>query len=159
MLNSGFTLIELLIVISIIAILGALSSFGLKDAFANARNTQRLSDLKQYQTALEAYGNRGSGLYIARTADAGTRVSTIVCTDMGLSVSDCPEDPQYIKNASSWSYYSFESNGTDGTLSATNYVMWARNEDSTTSYSVVCSTGKSGKMASAPSATNGVCPI
>lgn len=155
----GFTLIELLITISIIIVLAGLSAFGLRGAYENARNTQRLSDLKQYQTGLEAYSNLTNGLYKARNSGTGTRMSTILCTDLGMTSGSCPEDPLYVKNPSSWSFYTFETNGTDGTVNATSYVMWGRTEENITMYYVVCSNGKSGKVATAPNDNNGTCPL
>lgn len=155
----GFTLIELLVVISIVVLLSAFSAFGLRGSFENARNTQRQSDLKQYQTAVEAYANSKNGVYVSRINGNGVRASTVLCTDIGLTSGSCPEDPLYLKNPSSWMYYMFESNGVEGTLSATSYVMWARIEGATTSYSVICSTGKSGKVTTDPGGNNGACPL
>jgi prepilin-type N-terminal cleavage/methylation domain-containing protein len=55
--KSGFTLIELLIAIAIIAILTAFGTFAFQQALAKARDAQRRNDLKQLQTALQAYYN------------------------------------------------------------------------------------------------------
>ena len=53
MKKKGFTLIELLIVIAIIGLLSTLAIISMSGARAKARDAQRLSDLKQIQTALE----------------------------------------------------------------------------------------------------------
>ncbi|MBI4036037.1 prepilin-type N-terminal cleavage/methylation domain-containing protein [Candidatus Daviesbacteria bacterium] len=54
-MKNGFTLIELLVTISIIAILMAISIASYDNLTKNARDSQRKSDLKQIQSALEQY--------------------------------------------------------------------------------------------------------
>jgi len=53
--NKGFTLIELLIVIAIIGVLTSVVFAVVKSAKIKARNAKRLSDIHQYETALELY--------------------------------------------------------------------------------------------------------
>lgn len=55
MKRKGFTLIELLVVIAIIGLLSTLAVVALGSAREKARDSKRLSDLKQVQTALEMY--------------------------------------------------------------------------------------------------------
>ena len=55
--KKGFTLIELLIVIAIIGLLSTLAVVALGNARTKARDTKRLSDIKQIQNALEMYFN------------------------------------------------------------------------------------------------------
>ncbi|KKQ27441.1 MAG: hypothetical protein US42_C0009G0031 [Candidatus Magasanikbacteria bacterium GW2011_GWC2_37_14] len=55
MKKRGFTLIELLVVIAIIGLLSTLAVVALGSARLKARDSKRLSDLKQVQTALELY--------------------------------------------------------------------------------------------------------
>jgi len=58
--KKGFTLIELLVVIAIIGLLSSIVLVSLNTARAKARDTRRMSDLKQFQTALElCYDKRG----------------------------------------------------------------------------------------------------
>ena len=53
--KKGFTLIELLVVIAIIGLLSTLAVVALGSARVKARDSKRVSDLKQVQTALELY--------------------------------------------------------------------------------------------------------
>lgn len=53
--NQGFTLIEVLIVVVIIGILATLAIISLTSVRAKARDSKRISDIKQLQTALELY--------------------------------------------------------------------------------------------------------
>lgn len=55
--KKGFTLVELLIAISIMAVLSTLGFSLFKSSLARARDSKRMSDLKQIQTALELYHN------------------------------------------------------------------------------------------------------
>jgi general secretion pathway protein G len=59
--KKGFTLIELLVVIAIIGLLSTLAVVALGNARVKARDSKRLSDLKQMQTALELYYTDQSG--------------------------------------------------------------------------------------------------
>jgi type II secretion system protein G len=53
--QQGFTLIELLVVISIIGLLASVVLVSLNGARSKARDTRRIADIKQLQTALEFY--------------------------------------------------------------------------------------------------------
>lgn len=53
--QKGFTLIELLVVIAIIGLLSTLAVVALGSAREKARDSKRLSDIKQVQTGLELY--------------------------------------------------------------------------------------------------------
>jgi prepilin-type N-terminal cleavage/methylation domain-containing protein len=56
-MKKGFTLIELLVVISIISLLSSIVLSSLNQARASARDSERLSDIRQIQVALELYRN------------------------------------------------------------------------------------------------------
>ncbi|MFH1947461.1 MAG: prepilin-type N-terminal cleavage/methylation domain-containing protein [Candidatus Magasanikbacteria bacterium] len=72
--KKGFTLIELLVVIAIIGLLSTLAVVALGSARLKARDSKRLSDLKQTQTALELY-------YTDNSAYPTAASSTIIGTD------------------------------------------------------------------------------
>ncbi len=53
--NKGFTLVELLVVISIVSLLNSVVLTGIKNARASARDSRRISDIRQIRNALELY--------------------------------------------------------------------------------------------------------
>ena len=61
--QKGFTLIELLVVIAIIAILSTIILGSLGGAREQARDSKRLGDLRQLQTALELYASENRDKY------------------------------------------------------------------------------------------------
>lgn len=62
-LNRGFTLIELLVVISIISLLSTVVIASVSTARANARDAERIANLKQIQSAIELYALDHNGDY------------------------------------------------------------------------------------------------
>ena len=149
-------MLELLIVISII---GMMAGFGLMTypgAQKSARDTQRRSDMKQYQTSLESYANKKGGFYPSRTAQtpaSDVHGGTNLCSlDLGLS--QCPADPktgQTICAGVGICDYYYISNGTNGTATATVFNLYARLERKVGNdyvFYVICSNGASGTIAS-----------
>ena len=63
MKKSGFTLIELLVVIAIMGILTAIVTTNLGTARQKARDTKRVSDIKQLQLALALYADAHNNYY------------------------------------------------------------------------------------------------
>ncbi|MEK7526577.1 MAG: prepilin-type N-terminal cleavage/methylation domain-containing protein [Patescibacteria group bacterium] len=152
----GFTLIELLIVIAIIGAIATFTVLAPIGSTKKARDARRMSDLRQYQAALETYANKNSGLYLGAPAVVDAS-SVNVCGASGLNLTgNCPEDP--LNNNSTGYKYKYQStDGTAGTATATGFVLWTKREnDTAVSYIVVCSTGRSGISTSIPA--GGVCP-
>jgi len=146
-MKKGFTLIELLVVISIIGVLAALALVSFGPSQKQARDTQRKSDLKQYQTSLENFSNEHNSLYPSKTS---TTLASSLCSDFGIS-GECPDDP---KESNSYSYIS---NGSGSPSNdATDYVLWSVSE-SAGGYWVICSSGMAGAVTSAPASVN--CPL
>ncbi len=157
LLASGFTLIELLIVIAIIGVVAGFAVLAPLGSTKKARDARRMSDLRQYQAALETYANKNNGLYLGAITTAQDAAGANVCGASGLQLTgNCPEDP--LNNDSQGYKYKYQSSdGTTGTASATQFVLWTKREnDSATNYIVVCSTGRSGISATIPA--GGVCP-
>jgi len=112
--KKGFTLIELLVVIAIIGLLSTLAVVALGQARVKARDSKRLADLKQLQTALELYYTDNNA-YPSETALTlgGTGAVCLDSTGFGDTCSasaymgQVPEDPgstTYVYNAASSSY-------------------------------------------------------
>jgi prepilin-type N-terminal cleavage/methylation domain-containing protein len=76
--QSGFTVIEILVVISIIGILAAIVLASLLGSKSGSRDSVRLSDIKQIQSALDLYASEHSYLFpTALTALAPDYVTAI----------------------------------------------------------------------------------
>lgn len=153
----GFTLIELLVVISLIGILAALALVSYTGTQKQARDTRRKSDLKQYQNALEIFANKNNGLYSSRISSNGVRVSTTLCSDLGIST--CPEDPRRAEDSTFT--YRYQSDGTgSGNINATKYVLWGKLEN-TADYWVICFDGRVGAKAQSgwSNPGSGICPL
>ena len=155
-IHRGFTLVELLVVISVIAILTSIVSISLASAQRQARDTTRKSDLSQYRSSLEMFANKNNGLFPLYSTS--TVASTSLCTALGSS-GTCPEDLKYANDNTYLQYqYQSDGSGTTGVASATKYVLWAKLENVTTTFWVVCSTGQSGKITSTTVFSGGDCP-
>jgi len=57
----GFTLIELLVVVAIIGMLLSIISLSLGNSRLKARDTKRLSDMRQFKTGMDLYYSSGGG--------------------------------------------------------------------------------------------------
>lgn len=159
-LNNAFTLIEMLVVISLIGVLAGLAVVSYGAAQKQARDTTRKSDMKQYQTALEMYANLSNGLFPA--VSGGTAITaTTACGYLNSRLEpdiSCSQDPKISADPTYYDYRYIASSGTAGSASSSNYVIWAKIENSsTTKYWVVCSNGKNGESSSIPSSAT--CPI
>ena len=153
----GFTLIELLVVISVIGILAGIALISFSGAQKQARDSQRKSDVKQYQNSVEVFGNNNNGLFPSRTS--AVAASSTLCTDVGLSSCPGPEDPRNSEDPTQ--EYRYQSNGSgSGAVDATDYVLWAKIEArTTTTYWVNCSSGLVGETTTGIPPTGGTCPL
>ena len=85
----AFTLIELLVVIAVVAIIATLAVIALQQARSRARDSKRIADVKQVQTALELFFNE-QGRY--PTVDEWNSGSLITSTSQIL-MQDIPVAP------------------------------------------------------------------
>jgi type II secretory pathway pseudopilin PulG len=81
----GFALIELLIIISIIGILSALSIIFLNNARAKSRDKERISDIRQIQSALESYASSQKGYPVASRIILGNGAASVLSQNNGFS--------------------------------------------------------------------------
>jgi len=131
--NKGFTLIELLVVIAIIGLLSTLAVVALNSARAKSRDSKRVADIKQMQTALELYfaDNNSYPSMAAATVlgVAGTKtlcgsgVFSATCTGttyMGLvPLAPTPVDGTCTAAQNSYTYTSAATSGTSATYGMT----------------------------------------
>lgn len=138
--RSGFTLIELLVVISIIGLLSSIVVASLDAARGRARDAQRLSDMRQIETALELFFN-DNGHYPDITTNVGTCNYKVGCKigvgdqiDDLLSpyISSVPQDPLHDGNVYFYSYdpwhYNCTGNETDCNCSSGAAVVFGFNK-------------------------------
>jgi general secretion pathway protein G len=136
----GFTLIELLVVVAIIGILSSVVLASLSSARAKARDSRRLSDMRQIQNALELYYNN-TGHYPVNTDNdnsgwdtgcygAGDPFITPLETDGDISKTPC--DPTITSQSGGYSYYRYTSGsyGCDVSKGAY-YILGVRDMETT----------------------------
>ena len=91
--KKGFTLIELLVVIAIIGLLSTLAVVALGSAREKARDSKRLSDVKQMQTALELFFTDSNHYPTSSITTLGTGAVCLGGDDWGATSGACGENP------------------------------------------------------------------
>ena len=112
--EAGFTLIELLVVIAIIGLLASLSMVALNSAREKARNSRRVSDIKQIQTALELKYSEDKQYPSDVTFD-GT--GTIEAEDETVYMDQVPSNPQPRDDGDCGGNYTYTSSNVNQTYS------------------------------------------
>lgn len=104
--NKGFTLIELLVVIVIIGLLSTIVMFFLNRTKVKNRDTKRMSDLKQIQSAIEMYCNDKS-YYPKESENANGKIGEGAGIDTMLApyIAKLSADPMGPGNATYYYYY------------------------------------------------------
>ncbi|MFA5644672.1 MAG: LamG-like jellyroll fold domain-containing protein [Patescibacteria group bacterium] len=80
--KSAFTLVELLVVIAIIGILATLAIVSIQNTRSKARDTKRIADIKQIQTALELYFNDNGSYPVSSSVTSSIRSASRVYMEM-----------------------------------------------------------------------------
>ena len=110
--ESAFTLVELLVVIAIIGLIATLSVIALGNARSKSRDSKRVSDIKQVQTALELFFNdqgryptavewNTGSLYATGPFGTTTYIERIPTAPIGGS---CSNDYSYAPNSTGDDY-------------------------------------------------------
>jgi type II secretion system protein G len=116
--SKGFSLIELLVVIAIIAILTSLGVTSFTTAQKKGRDTQRKSDLKTIQSALQLYyaDNNAFPVESAGAISCGAWGSAMTCSGRTY-LGQVPNDPVAGRN------YNYKTAACGTTCQ--NYTLWA----------------------------------
>ena len=92
-MKKGFTLIELLVVVAIIGVLASVVLASLNGARSRARDSQRITSLRNLQTALELY-HVDNGSYPTKNPDAACSSSWSALSSLVEDyISELPVDP------------------------------------------------------------------
>jgi len=103
--GAGFTLIELLVVVAIIGMLLSIISLSLTSSRLKARDTKRVSDMKQIKTGMDLFFSTGGGYPITAAWVVG---ANIICS--GTILMRVPPDP-----GGSLYAYGYTATGSTGT--------------------------------------------
>ncbi|MBI2404701.1 prepilin-type N-terminal cleavage/methylation domain-containing protein [Candidatus Gottesmanbacteria bacterium] len=134
--NKGFTLIELLVVIAIIGVLTALSLPNFVATRERARDSQRKSDIRQLQKALELYKQDQSPIaYLADDAWNTTACASPWTVGSTTYMNKFPCDPLTVAR------YVYTRNPSD-TTRYTLYACLENKSDTDSTTQAACASGK-----------------
>lgn len=127
--QKGFTLIELLVVVAIIGLLSSVVLSSLNSARAKARDAQRLSDIRQIQTALELYYN-DNGKYPFNAGGGSLSALNVLVPKYIAKISN---DPLNTGTTPTWAWsnqktYYYWGTGMLGACGPFPYTLWYRLE-------------------------------
>ena len=119
--KKGFTLIELLVVVAISGLLSTVAVVALSSARLRARDSKRLSDLKQVQSALELYYTDNNAYPTAATAVTLGSGAYQCLNSTGWAAAGCanPYMGQVARDPGTGTYLYTSANGTSYSISAT----------------------------------------
>ncbi len=149
--KKGFTLIELLVVIAIIGLLSTLAIVSLNNARVKARDSSRLSDMKQIRTALELYYDKNNqyppnpgSLALCTTCIEGAENNSN-WSDVIVFLNILPKDPTRSGTTNGYRYIISNTNGRQS------YTMLVRLEKNSSWCSISVLPGHSSWISSYPS--------
>ncbi len=102
--KKGFTVIEVVVVAGIIAILASVVLANMGEAKQKARDTQRVSDLQQIQTAVRVYRDLNSTSVLPAAPNGELYTSTSVLgTEISSNLTGTIQDP--LNTGTNYGYY------------------------------------------------------
>lgn len=141
--NQGFTLIELLVVIAIIGVLSSVVLASLNSARMKARDTKRIADLRQIQTALELYYD-ANGYYPRVTcgwdcngySHSYDNSWDSLASNLAPYISSLPKDPLNSGNCPPWNTncFTYAYGNVGRNTQRVQYDLTAQLEDSNSKY-------------------------